>query len=104
MIGRIPTKAEKEWMRQAREVSCIVCIKRHLIAPFSVPSEYTCLHHIEGKTKPDAHFLTIPLCEKHHQTSEEAVHFNKARFEARNGTQAQLLRHVKRLIAEKSTD
>ena len=90
-------------MEKARSLGCIVCIRNGVITPFSVPPEFTSIHHISGKTAPDAHFNTIGLCAKHHQTSEEAVHFNKARFEARNGTQAQLLRHVKRLVNERFT-
>lgn len=101
MKGRTPTAKEKEWMNKAREVGCVVCIKEHLITAYSVPTEYTAIHHIEGRTKPDAHFLTIPLCAPHHQHSTDALHFNKTNFERKFGTQRELLTQTKWLVKNK---
>jgi hypothetical protein len=101
MQGRTPTKAEAAWMSKARQLGCIICIKERKIAPWSTPPEYTAIHHIEGKTKPEAHFLTLPLCPNCHQTGPDALHRNKTRFEARYGAQKDLLRHVKRFVAER---
>lgn len=100
MKGRTPTKAESEWMQKARLVGCIACIKDKIIRPYEVSPEHTAIHHIDGKTKPDAHFLTLPLCPAHHQHSPIAVHVDKSGFERRYGKQRDLIRHVRRLIDE----
>lgn len=98
MKGRTPTAKEKEWMDSIREVGCIACIRMGFIKPYSVPTEYTAIHHIEGKTKPDAHFLTIPLCPNHHQHGIDAVHINKRSFEKKFGNQYNLVREVRKML------
>ena len=98
MKGRTPTAAEKKWMDAARSLGCIVCIERGTIRPHEISPEYTAIHHIDGKTKPDAHFLTIPLCPCHHQTSVEAFHVDPSGFQKRNGSQMDLLFRTKLLI------
>src|SRR5690606_14861838 len=53
------------------------------------------IHHIDGRTKPDAHWLVLALCSSHHQDDGSgaiAVHPWKARFEAEYGKQRDLLR------------
>jgi len=64
MKGRTPTTREKEWMAAARETGCIVC------SEFLGVDTPAAIHHIDGKTKPDAHYMTIPLCGKHHQEKD----------------------------------
>ena len=91
MKGRPPTAQEKRFMDRMGTLPCIACLKdgwtNHTIS----------LHHIDGRTKPGAHFLVLPLCAGHHQdgtgpnTTLIAVHPYKARFEARYGTQRELL-------------
>ena len=55
------------------------------------------LHHIDGRTKPGAHFLILPLCAPHHQQDDSdprgriSVHGRKATFQARYGMQMDLL-------------
>lgn len=98
MNGRTPTKAERAWMDSARQVGCIACIVSGKIKPYEVAPEHTAIHHIDGKTKPDAHFLTIPLCPAHHQHSRVAVHIDKAEFERRYGKQRDLVRHTRMVI------
>jgi hypothetical protein len=61
MKGRNPTKQEKEWMDMISQIGCVVCKK--FLDCFS-PAE---VHHIDGKTKPEAHLKTIPLCYRHHR-------------------------------------
>jgi hypothetical protein len=99
MQGRTPTKAEAAWMSKARQLGCIICIKERKTAPWATPPEYTAIHHIEGKTKPEAHFLTLPLCPAHHQTGPDALHRNKAKFEAKFGTQKDLLIEAAGMVA-----
>jgi hypothetical protein len=98
-MSRPATKKEKEWMQAIRPLGCIVCILTLRIRPFTVPEEYTAIHHIDGQTKPGAHFLTIPLCPHHHQTGEDALHKNKTRFEEKFGTEQDLLNLTKEYIA-----
>lgn len=91
MKGRPPTAEEARFMDRMGKLPCIACLKdgweNHEIS----------LHHIDGRTKPGAHFLVLPICAGHHQAGTGpnpmliAVHPDKARFEARYGTQRELL-------------
>jgi hypothetical protein len=91
MPGRTPTATERRFMNDVASIGCIACLKDGRINP------WISLHHIDGRTKPLAHMLVLPLCAGHHQdgtgtdTSLIAVHPYKARFEARYGTQIELL-------------
>ena len=100
IYGRTPTRGEREWMSKAVQLGCICCIKDKAIKPFEVSHEHTAMHHINGKTKQDAHFETIPLCPGHHQHAPFAIHRNKSEFERRCGKQMDLLKHVRRLVNE----
>jgi len=82
MKGRTPTADEKHWLNAISKLGCIVC--------WNVLGVYTPAspHHIDGKTKPGAHKLTIPLCGPHHQVKGsgwETRHHNKTRFMELNG-------------------
>jgi hypothetical protein len=98
MKGRPPTTEEARFMDRMGQMPCIACLKdgwtNHEIS----------LHHINGRTKPGAHLLVLPLCAGHHQQGTGpnpaliAVHPNKARFEGRYGTQMELLDECGRLI------
>ena len=94
MKGRTPTAKEKAWMNAIRELNCIVCRNEGLGA---TPAA---IHHIDGKTKPDVHFKTLPICAIHHQTGGYgiALHAGRAEWEKRYGTQAELLEQVRGLI------
>lgn len=62
--GCTPTAEERQWMDRICQIGCIVCrLTRELFTPCSP-------HHIEGKTKPGAHKLTIGLCTRHHQVPD----------------------------------
>jgi len=95
MQGRTPTAEEKRWLNAISELGCIVCWNEKGIRSPASP------HHIDGKTKPGAHLLTIPLCGPHHQVKGsgwETRHHNKTRFEAAYGTEAELLDQVKKMV------
>lgn len=97
MQGRTPTKHEKQWLDAVTQLGCIVCLKEELgISPASP-------HHIDGKTKPGAHLLTIPLCWRHHQEGSDCEewtsrHPHKVRFEARYGDEMFLLELTKQSL------
>ena len=46
------------------------------------------IHHVEGKTKPCAHFKVIPLCDGHHSRYKTTgLHYNPAAWESQWGVQ-----------------
>lgn len=100
MKGKSPTAEEKKWLNDICEVGCIVCkLEMGIFSPASP-------HHMDGRTKPGAHLLTIPLCGQHHQvpdpTSQNrwtARHENKFRFEKRYGSEGFLLEKTKEMVA-----
>lgn len=92
MKGKNPTKAEKAyWDRLVNEIGCIACFKDGYV------NHNATIHHCDGRTRPGAHKRVLPLCAGHHQqgTGEDktmiAVHPYKAQFEARYGTQLELM-------------
>lgn len=100
MKGRTPTKAEREWMDAARELGCIVCLLQYGQTPPAA------IHHLDGKTKPDAHFKTIGLCYNHHQGGESegdfiSIHPWKKRFQDAYGREDELLEQVKQRLGDR---
>jgi hypothetical protein len=91
MKGRAPTAAEARLMDLMGSLPCIACLKD------GWTNRDISLHHIDGRTKPGAHFLTLPLCGPHHQQDDSdprgriSVHGRKASFQARYGMQMDLL-------------
>lgn len=98
MKGRTPTAAERAFMEAAGKVPCLACTidGRH--------NPVISLHHIDGRTKPGAHFLVLPLCGPHHQQDDSdplqrpSVHGRKATFTARYGTELELLAKLRSLL------
>ncbi|WP_330114095.1 Ref family recombination enhancement nuclease [Pseudomonas sp. JS3066] len=102
MQGRTVTQAQKDWHHMlVSGVGCIAC--RVEAGEFN---DFCSIHHIDGRTKPHAHWNVLPLCAAHHQTGGEGVafHHNKARFEKRFGTQRELLERCMQLLAEAGHD
>ncbi len=102
---RAVTSVEKlTWDRLANEIGCVACMKDGNFNP------HVSIHHVDGRTKPGCHQLVLPLCSGHHQdgTGEDksliAVHPWKARFEARYGTQAELMALCAHLLKDKYHD
>ena len=95
MKGRKPTAAEKAHMASVAALGCIVCRREWgVYSPAAI-------HHVDGKTKPGAHFKVLPLCSAHHQTGGYgiALHAGRAEWERWYGTQAELLEWVAGRIA-----
>ncbi len=96
MKGRTPNKAEKQHMDRVSQLGCIVCRQQ---GKGRVPCE---IHHVDGKTKPDAHFKVLPLCFEHHRMGSDkepiSRHPYKARFVATYGTESDLLELVVKLL------
>jgi len=96
--GRKPTKKEKEFMNKIISLGCCVCRNEFGIYSPAV------IHHLNGKTRKDAHFNTIGLCPAHHTDGPPGVAFHatgKKTWEARYGTQKALLEQTEMLINEK---
>lgn len=95
---RAVSAAEKAMWSRLAGLGCIACMIDHVHQPV------VSIHHVDGRTKPDCHKLVLPLCAGHHQagTGEDksliAVHPDKARFEARYGTQAELMARCAALL------
>jgi hypothetical protein len=97
--GANPSKKEREfWSRLAGEIGCVACRMDGKVNPFVL------IHHIRGRTQKGAHMDVLPLCAGHHQDgtgndkSLIAVHPYKARFEAKYGTQLELLEEAKKML------
>lgn len=97
-----PTKLEKAlWNALATHVGCIAC---RIDGKFN---DHCSIHHIDGRTKPDAHKNVLPLCAGHHQdgTGQDktmiAVHPYKTRFEKKYGTQEELLEKSLQILKDK---
>ena len=97
---RTVTAAEKLLWTRLAALGCVACKKDGKF------NTHVSIHHVDGRTKPGCHQLVLPLCAGHHQdgTGEDktliAVHPWKARFEARYGTQAELMDECAQLLFE----
>jgi hypothetical protein len=104
MKGRPPTAEEARFMDRMGQLPCIACLKdgwaNHVIS----------LHHIDGRTKPGAHFLVLPLCGPHHQQDDSdirqriSVHGRKATFQTRYGTERELLAECVAMLESQNRD
>lgn len=111
--GRAPTADERRVMDALGRLPCIACLMN------GQRTELISLHHIDGRTKPGAHFWVIPLCAYHHQHAAPLeiriaypwlvpVHAagsigGRKEFEDRNGTQQELLTESYRLAGIDTT-
>lgn len=102
MKGRKATVEEDNHMKKVRDLGCIVCFDAfQVMTPAAI-------HHIDGKTKPGAHFHVLPLCGKHHQEKDNKkpkLWFSRhgdgrKAFEEAYGTEQELLHKVLELIGE----
>lgn len=98
MKGRNPTAKEKAFWHDLAGLGCCACRKDGHVNP------WVSIHHIQGRTSPGAHMKVIPLCAGHHQdgTGQDksliAVHPYKARFEAKYGSQMDLLAECRQML------
>lgn len=88
-----PNKIEREWMAAVRSFGCIAC---YIDGNF----RHCAVHHIVVAGRRMGHLFTIGLCDPgHHQNGQQfgmiSVHPWKARFEAKYGTQLELLGRLK---------
>lgn len=102
MKGRPPNQAELRFHDTLCGLGCIACRQR------GIHNTYCSVHHIDGRTKPWAHWLVLPLCGPHHQdtgmSGAIAVHPHKAQFEQMFGKQRDLLRKCLGLLEDQGVD
>ena len=88
---------ESEWFAKVYDYGCVICKwELEVFSPCAA-------HHIDGQTKPGAHFKTIGLCGNHHQIPDNSKpkewisrHGDgKAAFEAEYGTEVYLLQKLR---------
>jgi hypothetical protein len=96
MKGRPTSAAERRFHDALCSLGCIACRKK------GIHNTHVSVHHIDGRTKPWAHWMVLPLCGPHHQddatTGAIAVHPWKAQFEQMFGRQRDLLRECLELL------
>ena len=88
-IERMMKKAEKEHLRRVAVMGCYVC------------SRHAEIHHIRrhtGLSLRPSHYLTIPLCYRHHRTNKDSIHLGKKLFIQKYGTEQEILKQVKERI------
>lgn len=79
-------------------LGCVACMKDGHYNP------HVSIHHVDGRTKEGCHQRVLALCAPHHQKDDTdpmrriSVHGNKARFEARYGSQAELMAMCNELL------
>lgn len=94
MKGKSPSAPQKLYHNMlAQHVGCIACNRD---TAGHERNHHVSIHHVDGRTKPAAHWLVLPLCAGHHQDGTGApglisVHPYKARFEQRYGSQHSLM-------------
>lgn len=91
--SKTPNKIEREWLAAVASFGCIAC---HIDGHFRACA----VHHIVVANKRMGHLFTIGLCDPgHHQNGQSlgmiSVHPWRARFEAKYGTQLELLGRLK---------
>lgn len=104
MKGKNPSAAQKRYHdKLCTMVGCIACrIEDNHTTHVSV-------HHVDGRTKPMAHWLVLPLCAGHHQDGYGpagmiAVHPWKARFEDLYGKQSELIEQCAQILLEQGVE
>ncbi len=93
-IPQKPEKAKKdpERMHRVKQLPCVIC---------GAPPPSDAHHCISGRYSqrkaPDS--MTVPLCKRHHQEGPDAIHNDKAGWEARYGKDTDYLAEVDDMLA-----
>ena len=91
MAKKPATKAESDHMGEVAALGCIICQR---------PAE---VHHIGNQGVRATAWQTIPLCDFHHRHGNcgEAVHSGRRSFEAKFGTERELLAKTLTLLKKR---
>lgn len=107
MKGRSVTAQQKRWHNTlVTTVGCVACR-----VSMDIHNDHCSIHHVDGRTKPHAHWYVLPLCAGHHQHGYGgdgfpgfAVHGQKVAFEQAYGRQADLVQVCAKVVAESGSD
>lgn len=107
MKGRSVTAQQKRWHSMlVQTIGCVACRVGQ-----DIYNDQCSIHHVDGRTKPHAHWYVLPLCAGHHQHGYGtegfpgyAVHGQKVQFEEAYGKQSELLNFCAKFIAEAGQD
>lgn len=88
------TKAEREWLNKVASYGCIACKMD------GYEDSQATIHHIRhgmGMGQRNNHFNVLPLCKLHHQDGGYgvALHAGQEAFEAKYGTETELLEKLR---------
>ncbi len=116
MVGKTRTKSDINLHDKLGQLGCICCINLGLIQPYS--GSLVSIHHIRGRTAPEAHKYVLPLCAWHHDTPlcaregqnhpgvfplhAKGSEGGKVKWERFHGTQMDLLCQVLSLVGEEA--
>ena len=91
------TKAEKQHLGNVVDLGCIAC---RVLGYIGTPSEIHHIRHGMGGGQRNDSYHAIPLCATHHRNGPHGTAFHAGRqaFEARFGTELELLEKVKSLL------
>ena len=95
MKGKNPSAKQKRFHDLlAQHIGCQACHQDN-----GVRNNHCSIHHVDGRTKPHAHWHVLAVCAGHHQDGYGepgmvAIHPYKARFERQYGRQLDLLREA----------
>ena len=97
MAKKQATKAEKAHMNLVVALGCIACLN---LGHMDTPAE---IHHTRcnaGGAQRSSHFMVLPLCPWHHRLGGfgNAFHAGQKTWEAKFGTEAELLDQVGELL------
>ena len=89
--------AEKKHFDKLSQIGCIVCHREGY--GYTMPH----IHHIRhgaGMGQKSHYLLAIPLCPLHHTNGSYGVafHSGKTAFEAKSGTETELLEHTTKIL------
>lgn len=86
-MSRTATRRERDHMGRVAELGCIVCRNAGL---GETPAQVHHLREGQGGAQRASNWLTIPLCPEHH-TGKDSIHGDRRGFEARYGSELDLL-------------
>ena len=94
MKGRNPTAEEKRHMTWVKETyGCWCCSQIGIENRI----EDILIHHVDGKTKKDAHFNVIPFCDPHHSRyTLTGLHYNPTAWKELWGSQESIVEQMGR--------
>ena len=86
-MSKNATTAERKWMGRVAELGCVVCRNS------GFGETPALVHHIregQGGAQRASNWLVIPLCPPHH-VGGDSIHNDRQNFQARYGTELDLL-------------